>query len=159
MKPHLKIMTLDGNHHGARFEGPEGVDWETKRLCASVVTLGGDSFDRYAGRRLWGLRFYLYGPTGANISWDIGVVFDHCPLPSWHRHAPERYDCPPGWSPTVDNINALPEPIRRYVHDLETLCDPAGIVLENHQLRQQADAVGAMAARLTNPSRKDSQRP
>src|SRR5215813_10599997 len=29
-----------------------------------------------------------------------------------------------GWLPTVENVNALPEGIRRYVHDLETRCDP-----------------------------------
>jgi hypothetical protein len=33
-----------------------------------------------------------------------------------------------GWLPTAANVNALPEGIRRYVHDLETRCDPAGDV-------------------------------
>lgn len=32
------------------------------------------------------------------------------------------------WQPTSENINALPEPVRKYVHDLETRCDPAGEV-------------------------------
>lgn len=35
------------------------------------------------------------------------------------------------WLPTVKNINALPEPIRKYIHDLETSCDPAGMVQAN----------------------------
>ncbi|AWM38143.1 hypothetical protein GobsT_37590 [Gemmata obscuriglobus] len=34
----------------------------------------------------------------------------------------------PHWTPTPDNVNALPEPVRRYIHDLETRCDPAGDV-------------------------------
>lgn len=29
-------------------------------------------------------------------------------------------------TPTIENINALPEPLRKWVHDLETRCDPAG---------------------------------
>jgi hypothetical protein len=32
----------------------------------------------------------------------------------------------PAWKPTPENINALPEPIRQYIHDLATVCDPAG---------------------------------
>ena len=35
------------------------------------------------------------------------------------------------WLPTPDNINALPEPVRRLVHLLETNADPAHIVREN----------------------------
>jgi hypothetical protein len=33
-----------------------------------------------------------------------------------------------GWLPTAENVDALPEGIRRYVRDLETRCDPAGDV-------------------------------
>ena len=33
-----------------------------------------------------------------------------------------------GWLPTPANVNALCEGIRRYIHDLETRCDPAGDV-------------------------------
>ncbi len=45
------------------------------------------------------------------------------------------------WQPTPDNINALPEPLRRYVHHLETLSDPAGLVRENALLKQQVDGL------------------
>lgn len=31
-----------------------------------------------------------------------------------------------GWTPTAANVNALPEPIRRYIHQLQTNCDPSG---------------------------------
>ena len=35
---------------------------------------------------------------------------------------------PDGWTPTPENINALPDPLRKFIHDLETRCDPAGDV-------------------------------
>lgn len=42
---------------------------------------------------------------------------------------------PVAWTPTRDNLNALPEPIRKHIADLETICDPAGIVAENTILK------------------------
>lgn len=30
------------------------------------------------------------------------------------------------WLPTAANVNALPEPLRHYIHQLETIADPAG---------------------------------
>jgi hypothetical protein len=33
-----------------------------------------------------------------------------------------------GWLPTQENVNKLPGPLRQYIHDLETRCDPAGEV-------------------------------
>lgn len=41
------------------------------------------------------------------------------------------------WLPTVDGINALPTRVKNYVHDLQTNCDPAGMVAENTLLRDQ----------------------
>jgi len=35
------------------------------------------------------------------------------------------------WLPTPENINALPEPVKKFIHDLETNTDPAHIVREN----------------------------
>jgi hypothetical protein len=43
------------------------------------------------------------------------------------------------WSPTVERVNALPGPVRRYVHDLETRCDPSGEVAELIVLRERLD--------------------
>lgn len=40
-------------------------------------------------------------------------------------------DIPDDWQPTSGAINALPFPLRKYIHDLETNCGPAGIVREN----------------------------
>jgi len=52
------------------------------------------------------------------------------------------------WTPTAANINALPLPLRRFIHDLETMADPAGLVQENYELRAQVKAVKAMVERL-----------
>lgn len=35
------------------------------------------------------------------------------------------------WLPTVENINNLPEPVRKYIRDIETNVDPQGMVREN----------------------------
>lgn len=65
----------------------------------------------------------------------------------------EAYD---GWLPTPDNINALPGPVKRFIHDLETNCDPAGIIRENivggdiiTALTKECDALRAENERLT----------
>jgi len=42
---------------------------------------------------------------------------------------------------TSEEINALPSRIRKYIHDLETRCDPAGEVQERWSLREQRDAL------------------
>src|SRR5262245_38337276 len=50
-----------------------------------------------------------------------------------------------GWLPTPEHVNALPEGIRRYVHDRETRCDPAGDV----QTRAlQADTIRGLDAKV-----------
>lgn len=41
---------------------------------------------------------------------------------------PAQTEPAPDWTPTTENINALPEPVRRYIAELETNCDPAGTV-------------------------------
>ena len=45
---------------------------------------------------------------------------------------------------TAEEINSLPEHLRRYVRDLETICDPAGMVQEIAGLKMQ---VAELAAR------------
>lgn len=49
------------------------------------------------------------------------------------------------WLPTPENVNALPEPVRRYVHDVVARCDPAGLVQENAVLK---DTVAALTKRV-----------
>jgi hypothetical protein len=41
------------------------------------------------------------------------------------------------WTPTAANINALPEPLRVFIHDLNTVCDPAGDVRELFRLQTE----------------------
>lgn len=47
---------------------------------------------------------------------------------------------------TSDEINALPERVRLYIHDLETRCDPAG---EVRDLWAQREAAAALAQQNT----------
>jgi hypothetical protein len=42
---------------------------------------------------------------------------------------------------SADEINALPEKLRRYIHDLETRCDPAGDIQQIGSLTEQRDAL------------------
>jgi hypothetical protein len=43
--------------------------------------------------------------------------------------------------PTVDEINALPDKFRQYIHDLETRCDKSGDVQTIAILREDRDAL------------------
>ncbi len=51
------------------------------------------------------------------------------------------------WMPTAENINALPEGLRKYVHDLETNADPASMVAENIFLRWQSEQLQRVVTR------------
>lgn len=51
----------------------------------------------------------------------------------------------PNWLPTPENVNALPEPLRKYIHDIETKCDPAGDI---SQLAFQKDQIGGLTVRV-----------
>jgi hypothetical protein len=64
----------------------------------------------------------------------------------------------PSIIPDPETINALPKPLRRYIHDLETNADPAGTMRENIRLRQENEMlrkecrqVAAQAARNKGP--------
>jgi len=41
------------------------------------------------------------------------------------------------WLPTAENINALPAPVKAYIHDLIAQTDHAGMVAENVFLKDQ----------------------
>jgi hypothetical protein len=43
--------------------------------------------------------------------------------------------------PTVDEINALPEKFRQYIHDLETRCDKSGDVQTIALLKKDRDVL------------------
>lgn len=53
-------------------------------------------------------------------------------------------DIPDDWIPTADNVNALPEPLRRYIMYLETESDPSHTLQELFALRQQVRYLEAM---------------
>jgi len=53
--------------------------------------------------------------------------------------------------PMPENVNALPEPVRRYVHALETISDPAGLVHENALLKEQ---IAALTKKGSDPNER-----
>jgi hypothetical protein len=50
--------------------------------------------------------------------------------------------------PDADHTNALPGPLRRYIHDLETRADPAGDVAEIALLKENNAALWARVREL-----------
>lgn len=48
------------------------------------------------------------------------------------------------WRPTSANINKLPQPLRQYIHDLETMADPAHLAAENTLLRDEVHYMAQM---------------
>src|SRR5262249_23131004 len=63
-----------------------------------------------------------------------------------------------GWLPTAENVNALPEGIRCYIHDLQTRCDPADdvqrIALQVDTIRGLHSKVRELEAELASVRRK-----
>jgi hypothetical protein len=55
---------------------------------------------------------------------------------------------PDDWTPTAANINALPDPLRIYIHKLETHMDPQLTLQQLYECKQQARALSAMVAML-----------
>lgn len=68
--------------------------------------------------------------------------------------AGEREECVrllmAAWLPTPENVNALPQPLRDYIHELETRCDPAGDVARIAFLHDQARQLEASNRALRN---------
>jgi len=52
------------------------------------------------------------------------------------------------WPPTAEQINALPENVRRYIHHLETVCDPAGDVRRMALLEVENECLRLMVAEV-----------
>jgi len=78
---------------------------------------------------LIGLIIYLWIPNNMNaatIGMISGVLFGI-------YNNKLRYQ---NWTPSPDNINHLPLPIRDYIHNIETNCDPAYQMQENFFLRE-----------------------
>jgi len=47
---------------------------------------------------------------------------------------------PKDWQPTPENINALPEPLKRFIHDLTTCC-ASELVAENYALKNNIEGL------------------
>jgi hypothetical protein len=75
----------------------------------------------------------------ARISAEAAVVTPAPPCP----HA-NRLRALESFTPTPQNVNALPEPLRRYIHDLETRCDPQGDIARLIIQQEQLDGLGKM---------------
>lgn len=53
----------------------------------------------------------------------------------------EKIEVNDDWLPTPENINALPEPVRKYIRDIETNIDPQGMVRENVLIKDTCRAL------------------
>lgn len=60
--------------------------------------------------------------------------------------------------PTPEQINALPEPLRRYIHDIETVCDPTGMVQQIASLTEQRDGLLMKSKELEGELAKERER-
>jgi hypothetical protein len=47
----------------------------------------------------------------------------------------DRHDIADDWIPTPGSINALPLPLRHYIHRLQADADPQGTIRENYRLK------------------------
>jgi hypothetical protein len=50
------------------------------------------------------------------------------------------------WTPTPANINALPAPVRAYIHQLVATCVDASVVMDNYRLGQENAALRVLVA-------------
>lgn len=55
-------------------------------------------------------------------------------------------DIPDNWLPTGENLNALPEPLRKYIHDLHTASDNATLVRQEALTRAEYNILRKMIA-------------
>lgn len=60
-----------------------------------------------------------------------------------------QIDIPDDWIPTAEAINALPAPLFKFIHYLETHVDPAEMVRENFQLKDQVRTLEIALAEAT----------
>jgi hypothetical protein len=74
---------------------------------------------------------------------DVKAFEGVCALLERAFNAGGAHAVPPNWLPTAKSINALPEPLRRYIHDMVSNADPAGTVREVTILRDQVQALSA----------------
>lgn len=93
MRLRLSRGHLDDNRHAWRKRrgGPLGSRayvGTAKRSTISFCILGRDGWLKAEGRKLWGLRLWIYGPTGACVHFDVAVLFDRSPCAPGSRYGP-----------------------------------------------------------------------
>jgi len=59
---------------------------------------------------------------------------------------------------SAETINALPDPLRQYIHDLETRCDPAGDIQTIAYLREDRDALAKRVDELLESNNAELER-
>ena len=62
---------------------------------------------------------------------------------------------PDDWQPTGKNINNLPDPIRKYIASIETLCDPGYLVQENAAVREENSLLRLKIVQITELIEKE----
>jgi hypothetical protein len=73
-------------------------------------------------------------------------------------YEPETVTISREWTPDALTINALPAPLRNYIHLLQTDCDPAGTIRENVLIKDENQALRLRIAELTKLRGKPSNR-
>jgi len=113
---------------------------------AAVLALVDDSIERSEG-------FYSHHPSGLDRLRQAIADLPEASGPESREHAHL------GWEATAAAINALPGPVRDWIHDLETRCDPAGDLRARRIAEDRVEEVMAMmnrrraeVARLTEGS-------
>ena len=69
-----------------------------------------------------------------------------------HKKLPIVAEAPSfeNWTPTPANLNALPQAVRHYIHELESDPDMVGLMRENFCLRQEIAALKRKLALTRN---------
>lgn len=79
-----------------------------------------------------------------------GAGYLLCECPAGQPLSPP--DAAKPWLPTPANINALPDPIRDYIHALQTRCDPSSELRELVIARETCKALAQRIAELEPPA-------
>jgi hypothetical protein len=82
------------------------------------------------------------------------------PLRIWNAPAAKLFgmvdrhdDVADDWIPTAENINALPPPLRRYIHWLHEEADPQSTIRENYRLKIENAMLRRECERLAKRTR------
>lgn len=128
-------LVYEGRGHGPSDPRFDKRSWECGEYIITL-THGVVADFRYSifivrkGTQVWSKHGNSYQPLYTAAKHHIEFDLDPVPMDEWAKDAEK-------WTPTPANINALPRNVRRYVHELETICDPAGEVAAISLIRDQ----------------------